>query len=362
MNIMKISMASSTATTKRTRAQTISRRTQTLCALCAGLLAALTVLSLFTGKYPLSLGELLEGNTLQRRIFMNLRVSRTIVGVVGGFVLGVSGFVYQTLFRNPLASPDIIGVSSGASAGAAAGILLFSGQTAGTGQAAAATQSAIAAQTAVAVCAFGGALSAVAVVLALSALDRTGKNSSIVLAGIAVHALAQTALMCLKLTADPERELASIEFWIMGSLSGISIHSLGGNLLLCLFCLTALFLLHRHIIILSGEEGEVRMLGVSVGKLRLLVLVTATLAVSAVISLTGLISFIGLLAPHGARLFTRDNRPGAMLLGGLMGGILLLGADILARSVTSVELPVSIFTSLLGAPFLIILIVRKGKV
>lgn len=356
MNIMKNSMTSSTATTKKTRAQTISRRTQALCALCAGLLAALTVLSLFTGKYPLSLGELLEGNVLQRRIFLNLRVSRTIVGVAGGFVLGVSGFVYQTLFRNPLASPDIIGVSSGASAGAAAGILLFSGQ------AAAATQSAIAAQTAVAVCAFGGALSAVAVVLALSALDRTGKNSSIVLAGIAVHALAQTALMCLKLTADPERELASIEFWIMGSLSGISIHSLGGNLLLCLFCLTALFLLHRHIIILSGEEGEVRMLGVSVGKLRLLVLVTATLAVSAVISLTGLISFIGLLAPHGARLFTRDNRPGAMLLGGLMGGILLLGADILARSVTSVELPVSIFTSLLGAPFLIILIVRKGKV
>lgn len=263
------------------------------------------------------------------------------MGLLGGFALGVSGFVYQTVFRNPLASPDIIGVSSGASAGAAAGILFFSGSAAVTASA------------------FAGALSAVVIVLLLSALDQTGRNTSIVLAGIAVHALAQTALMCLKLTADPERELASIEYWIMGSLNAVNLHSLGGNLLLCLLCLVLLFLLHRQIILLSGEEGEMKMLGVSVGKLRLLVLLTATLTVSSVVSLTGLISFVGLLAPHGARLITRDNRQGTMLLGGLLGGILLLGADILARSVSAVELPVSIFTSVLGAPFLIALIGRR---
>lgn len=317
------------------------RKTKTLYVLCFGLLAVLTLLSLFTGRYPLSLQELLDGGGLQRRVFLNLRVSRTLVAALGGFALGVSGFVYQTVFRNPLASPDIIGVSSGASAGAAAGILFFSGSAAVTASA------------------FAGALSAVSVVLLLSALDQTGRNTSIVLAGIAVHALAQTALMCLKLTADPERELASIEYWIMGSLNAVSLHSLGGNLLLCLLCLVILFLLHRQIILLSGEEGEMKMLGVSVGKLRLLVLLTATLTVSSVVSLTGLISFVGLLAPHGARLFTGDNRPGTMLLGGLLGGILLLGADILARSVSAAELPVSIFTSVLGAPFLIALIGRR---
>lgn len=317
------------------------RKTKTLYVLCFGLLAVLTLLSLFTGRYPLSLQELLDGDGLQRRVFLNLRVSRTLVAALGGFALGVSGFVYQTVFRNPLASPDIIGVSSGASAGAAAGILFFSGSAAVTASA------------------FAGALSAVSVVLLLSALDQTGRNTSIVLAGIAVHALAQTALMCLKLTADPERELASIEYWIMGSLNAVSLHSLGGNLLLCLLCLVILFLLHRQIILLSGEEGEMKMLGVSVGKLRLLVLLTATLTVSSVVSLTGLISFVGLLAPHGARLFTGDNRPGTMLLGGLLGGILLLGADILARSVSAAELPVSIFTSVLGAPFLIALIGRR---
>ena len=100
------------------------------------------------------------------------------------------------------------------------------------------------------------------------------------------------------------------------------------------------------------------MLGVDVGTLRLVVLLVATLVVSSVVSLTGLISFVGLLAPHGARLLTKQNRIGTMLLGGLIGGALLCGADILARSVAATELPVSIFTSLLGAPFLIFLIVR----
>ena len=265
------------------------------------------------------------------------------MGVIGGFALGVAGFVYQTVFRNPLASPDIIGVSSGASAGAAAGILFLSGAVATT------------------ISAFAGALLAVIFALALSSLDKSGRNSTIALAGIAVHSLAQTALMCLKLTADPEKELASIEYWIMGSLNGISLYNIGGNIILGLVCMALLFPLHRQVILLSAEEGEARMLGVSVSRLRLAVLLIATLLVSSVVSLTGLISFVGLLAPHGARLLTKNNRIGAMLLSGILGGILLCGADILARSVAQTELPVSIFTSILGAPFLIFLIVRGRK-
>lgn len=301
---------------------------------------ALAVAGLFVGKYPLSMQQLLAGDAMQWRVFLTLRCSRTLVGVIGGFALGVSGFVYQTVFGNPLASPDIIGVSSGASAGAAAGILFLSGAAAVTASA------------------FAGALLAVVLALALSTLNRSGKSSTIVLAGIAVHSLAQTVLMCLKLTADPERELASIEYWMMGSLNGVSVHSIGGNLILCVLCMGVLFLLHRQIILLSAEEGEARMLGVRVAQLRLLVLMVATLSVSSVVSLTGLISFVGLLAPHGARMLTGQNRMGTMLLGGLLGGILLCGADILARSVASTELPVSIFTSVLGSPFLIFLIVQ----
>ena len=304
---------------------------------------ALAVASLFVGKYPLSMDKLLGGDELQWRVFLTLRLSRTVVAVIGGFALGVAGFVYQTVFRNPLASPDIIGVSSGASAGAAAGILFLSGAAAVT------------------LSAFAGALLAVVFALALSRLDKSGRKGTIVLAGIAVHSLAQTALMALKLTADPERELASIEYWIMGSLNGISVYAIGGNLILCLVCLGALFILHRQVLLLSAEEGEARMLGVNVGRLRLVVLLVATLVVASIVSLTGLISFVGLLAPHGARLLTKQNRIGTMLLSGLIGGALLCGADILARSVAATELPVSIFTSLLGAPFLVFLIVRGRK-
>lgn len=103
------------------------------------------------------------------------------------------------------------------------------------------------------------------------------------------------------------------------------------------------------------------MLGVNVQFLRVIILIVATLSVAAVVSLTGLISFVGLLAPHGARLLTKNNRLGTMTLSGLLGGILLIGADIQARSVAATELPVSIFTSLLGAPFLIFLILRGRR-
>ena len=313
------------------------------CAAGLVFLAVLAVASLFVGKYPLSMDALLSGDEMQWRVFVTLRCSRAIVGVAGGFALGVAGFIYQTVFRNPLASPDIIGVSSGASAGAAAGILFLSGAASVT------------------LAAFGGALLAVVLALTLSSLDRSGKNSTIVLSGIAVHSLAQTVLMCLKLTADPERELASIEYWIMGSLSGISVHAIGGNLCLCVVCIAVLFLLHRQVILLATEEGEARMLGVDMSRLRLIVLLVATLVVSSVVSLTGLISFVGLLAPHGARMLTKDNRTGTMLLSGLLGGILLCGADMLARSAAATELPISIFTSLLGVPFLVFLIVRGRR-
>ena len=287
------------------------------------ILTVLTLCSFFVGKYPLTLSGLLSGDAMQWRVFLTLRASRAVIGAIGGFVLGVTGFVYQTVFRNPLASPDIIGASSGASVGAAFGILFLPGA------------------------------------VALSSLTAEKDGKSIVLSGIAVHSLAQTALVCLKLLADPEKQLASIEYWIMGSLNGISLYSIGGNIALCLICLVGMFLLYRQILLLSLDDQEGRLLGVNVTQIRLIVLLIATLAASSVISMTGLISFISLLAPHGARLLFKNNRLSTMLFSGLLGGCLLTLGDIFARSIASTELPVSIFTSLLGAPFLIYLCIRR---
>ena len=207
--------------------------------------------------------------------------------------------------------------------------------------------------------AFAGAICCVLLALALSSLTAEKDGKSIVLSGIAVHSLAQTALVCLKLLADPEKQLASIEYWIMGSLNGISLYSIGGNIALCLICLVGMFLLYRQILLLSLDDQEGRLLGVNVTQIRLIVLLIATLAASSVISMTGLISFISLLAPHGARLLFKNNRLSTMLFSGLLGGCLLTLGDIFARSIASTELPVSIFTSLLGAPFLIYLCIRR---
>lgn len=301
------------------------------------------ILSLFLGKYPLRLADLLAGDTQAGKVFFTLRLPRTILAVAGGFGLGAAGWVYQMVFRNPLAAPDVVGVSSGASAGAAAAILFLS-----------------AAPALVTAGAFLGGLLAVLLALGLSALAPGKGHGTIVLAGVAVHSLAQTVLMFLKLAADPEKELASIEYWIMGSLNAVTLTKIGVPLLVCAAGLVVLFLLYRQIQILSVEEGEARLLGVSVGRMRLLVLLAATLVVTAVVSVTGLISFVGLLAPHTARLLIRENGKTALWLGGLVGSILLCGADMLARSVAAAELPVSIFTSLLGAPFLIYLMMRRG--
>ena len=308
------------------------------------LVLAAFILSLFVGKYPLTASLLWEGNPQAVRVFLTLRLPRTCLALAGGFALGTAGSVYQTVFRNPLASPDIIGVSSGASAGAAFAILFLSS-----------------ASLSLTLSAFAGGLAAVLLSLGLASMAGSRDTSSVVLSGIAVNALAQTFLMVLKMTADPEKELASIEYWIMGSLSGVSLKRLPVPAVICLGGILGIFLLYRQILALSVEEEEARMLGVAVGKMRLLSLLLATLVTASVISVTGLISFIGLLAPHMARLMTRDMRLPTLGLSGLLGSLLLCTADMLARSVSSGELPVSVFTSLLGAPFLIFLLIRRNR-
>lgn len=306
------------------------------------LILAEGILSLLVGKYPLTIQLLLNGDSQAMQVFLTLRLPRTCMALLGGFALGVTGRIYQMIFHNPLASPDIIGVSSGASAGAGFAILFFS-------------SSAIS----VTLSAFMGGFIAVLLTLLLSSFARGKGDSSIVLAGIAVHSLAQTILMILKLTADPEKELASIEYWIMGSLNGLTLSKLPAITMICVITLTILFFLYRQIVMLTVEEDEAKMLGVPVKQMRFLILILATLVVASVISVTGLISFIGLLAPHIALIITRNNRITTLWLSGMIGSILLCTADILARSVATSELPISIFTSLLGAPFLLYLMMRK---
>ena len=305
------------------------------------LLIAVFTWSVLTGQYPLTLKGLLSGDTMSIMVFKRLRLPRAIMGIIGGFGLSISGYVYQMIFKNPLASPDVVGVSSGASAGAAFAIVAVSSLT-----------------PVVSISAFAGGIIALIITLLVAYLV-PGRNSyTIVLAGIAIHSVAQTILMFLKLAADPEKQL---EYWIMGSLNGVSKDSLAIPFFVTCAGFIIMTLLYRQILILSINEDEAAALGVNVTVLRFIILMIATLIVSSIICVTGLISFIGLIAPHIARLLTRRNDRFTYISSGLAGAIIMTIADIFARSVSSSELPVSIFTSLLGAPLLIILLIKANK-
>lgn len=308
------------------------------------LLIVVLVWSVITGQYPLTLKSLLSGDTMSIMVFKRLRLPRALMGVIGGFGLSISGYIYQLIFKNPLASPDIVGVSSGASAGAALAIVAVSASV-----------------PFISISAFIGAVTALIITLLTTYLVPDRNSYTIVLAGIAIHSVAQTILMFLKLAADPEKQLASIEYWIMGSLNGISRDSLAIPFLTTLAGFIIMAMLYRQVLILSTSEEEAVSLGVNVTSLRFIILMLATLVVSSIICVTGLISFIGLIAPHIARLLTKRNDIFTYITSGFTGAILLTLADILARSVSSSELPVSIFTSLLGAPLLIILLIRANK-
>lgn len=312
-------------------------------AIAFALMAFAFVLSLCVGRYPISLQGLWSGDDMAHRVFFTLRLPRSIMAALAGFGLSVAGGVYQTVFKNPLASPDIIGVSSGASAGAAVAILFAGGGLLATS-----------------LFAFVGGLCAVALALALAGAAKQKQLATFVLSGIAVNAVAQAILMLLKILADPARQLAAIEYWTMGSLAGITAAKLPLVFLVAAVALAGLFVLHRQVLLLALEGDEARMLGLPLAAMRRLVLILATLVVAAIVSVTGLISFIGLLGPHIAKLIARNNRFSTMLLSGAVGSILLLTADCLARSLAGSEIPISVLTSLLGAPFLVYL-VRKGE-
>lgn len=317
--------------------------------LVGAILAGAALCSFCVGKYPISLaeiGRLLTGGEvapMTYKVFYTLRVSRTCMAALSGAGLGLAGSVYQIIFKNPLASPDIVGISSGANLGAAVAIVTVSG-----------------AMLSVAAGAFLGGLLAVALVMLLVRATRSASTSTYVLAGIIISAVAKAAIMLLKYYADSESELAAIEYWTMGSLASVTTSKVLAILPLWLVGFAGLLLLHRQVGLLALNEEECRALGVRLRPVRRAVLALSTLLVAAVISVTGLISFAGLIAPHIARLMIRRQNTQTMVLSALVGGAVLLIADILARTLYAAELPISILTTVIGVPVLVWFMCVKG--
>ncbi len=317
--------------------------------LAAGLLAVLTVVSVCVGSYPLAPVDIADillgraGEGMAARVFWQLRLPRVIFGLLSGGVLSLAGAVYQTIFRNPLASPDLTGVASGASFGAAWAIVLGSGSG-----------------YQIMLGSFAMGMAALGFMLLLVRSARLQQLSGYILAGVIVSSLADAGLMCLKIVADPERELAAIEFWTMGSLGGLTAQKLLPQTLFMVIPCGLLLLFHRQILLLSLGDDQARSMGLDPTRWRVLLLTLTTLMVAALVSVAGVIAFVGLIGPHIAFLLCRRRGEGYLWLSALLGADLLLLADMLARTLwKGAELPLSVLTVFLAIPVLALLLHRQ---
>jgi iron complex transport system permease protein len=313
-------------------------------ALVAGALVALSI-----GPYRLTLAEVLgaltggDGGTADVVVW-GIRLPRVLAAMLVGAALAAAGASYQVLFRNPLVSPDILGVSSGAALGAVCGIFLSLPVIAIQGFA------------------FLGGLGAVALVIfvaqAVRGMDQT---LVLVLTGVVMGALAGAATSLLKVMADPYDQLPAITFWLLGSLASTTPADLGPVLPAVAIGLVPLILLRWRINLLSLGDDEARALGVDAPRLRLLVIAAATLITASVVAIAGVVGWVGLVIPHIARMLVGPSFATLLPVAAILGAGYLLLVDTLCRTLATIEIPLGILTAVLGAPFFLYLLARGRR-
>jgi iron complex transport system permease protein len=269
-------------------------------------------------------------------VVFNVRGPRIASAILVGAALAAAGSAYQGLFRNPLVSPDILGVSTGAALGAVVGIYLSLGV--------------VAIQT----LAFVMGLGAVVVVYAVgAALRRHDPVLVLVLAGIVIGTLLGSCVSLLKYLADPYNQLPAITFWLLGSLASVTAGDLGAVIPSVLIGLLPLWLLRWRMNVMTLGEDEARALGVDTRRLRLAIVAAATLMTAAVVSISGVVGWIGLLVPHLARFLVGPDFRRLLPASILLGAGYLLAVDTLARTIARIEIPLGVLTAFIGAPFFI---------
>lgn len=320
------------------------------------LLAISVILALMLGAEKVSLAAVFgQGDKFENIILWQLRLPRVLLVFITGLLLGGSGAVFQLFFRNPLAEPGIMGISSGATLGAVIasivpGVMALTGRG-GLG----------AFISPVNLCAFAGALGAGVLVISL-AFSRSGKASSVMLllCGTALGTLYSSLSSMLLLTCN--KELHSIYTWILGSFNGRGWNELFFIAVPAAVSIVLMFCVVRPLDLLTGGEKSAAALGVEVDRLRVLVLLCGSLAVSCAVCAGGTIGFVGLIAPHIVRKFLGPRARTLLPFSMIFGATLLLLSDTFARVVIAPgELPAGIITSILGVPFFLALCLGRRK-
>lgn len=277
-----------------------------------------------------------------RLVFWNIRLPRVLMSIAVGSGISMAGVVFQSLFRNPLAAPDILGVTAGSCFGAALSIMCFS-QFAPVVQGSAFL--------------FGILAVSIAYILAYRSWDRSA--SVLVITGIVVSAVFQAGVSIMMYMADPYNQLASIVFWIMGSFHVASWAKVQTTVPIVVVGSILLTVFGWRLNIMTQNDEDALSLGVNIFRWRLFYVVTSTFMVASSVAAVGTISWIGLIIPHIARYLVGTEHKRLLPAAALLGGVFLLIMDTVARTISASEIPISIITSILGAPFLGYLVVNR---
>jgi iron complex transport system permease protein len=328
----------------------------TVAALGAGL-ALMLVVALVAGRYPIPLGELADllwraltapaslTQTASETVLFRVRLPRTLAAVMVGMALSGSGACYQSIFRNPMVDPSLLGVSAGAAFGAALGILLSLGVLG--------TQ----------ILSFAFGLAGVLLTVLLAALvSRQGESTlTLVLCGIVTGTLFSAVLSLAKYLADPYSKLPAITYWLMGSLAAVNPSDARIAALSTLVGTIPLVLLRWRINVLSFGDEEAKAMGVDTGKVRAVVIAASTLMTAAAVCVSGMIGWIGLVVPHLARMLVGPSFTILLPASVLLGGLFLLAVDTVSRVAFPIEIPLGILTAIAGAPFFMYLLLRGRR-
>ncbi len=301
---------------------------------------ASTVVSVFLHK--LDLVEKTWSDAIDL-VVLDVRGPRIAAALLVGGALACAGATYQNLFRNPLVSPGVLGVSAGAGFGAAFGIILGMPGFGIQGMA------------------FLWGLAAVAITVWLGRSFDRRATLVLVVAGLVVSAFFQALISLIKIVADPLNQLPTITFWLLGGLHRMSAAALLSALVPIAVAGFVLHALRWKVNTLAAGEDEARTMGIDVPRTRLLLILSATLMTAACVSVAGIVGWVGLLIPHIVRMMVGPGFAAVLPMSALIGGGFLLGIDNLARAPGTTEIPLGILTALIGAPFFALVLARTRR-
>ena len=291
-----------------------------------------TIGAIFTGQ---------ETDIQNYSIIVNLRLPRILMAIIVGAGLTCAGNTFQSLFSNPLATPDILGVTSGTCVGAILAIILSCGILG----------------TQLIALAFG--LVSVLFTIKIAGRNKNGSMIYLVLAGVIVSSLFNAIGSLLKYTADPQDKLPEITYWLMGSFTSATYQKLLIGSPLIIVGIVIIYLLRWRLNILALSEDEAKASGIDLKKTRMIFILASTLITASAVSMCGQIGWIGLLIPHCARMLVGSNNRYVVPLSISLGASFMILIDTLSRSLTVIELPLSILTAIIGAPVFILLLNRS---